>query len=94
VLLCLAAFRSVLQYVLVRFRVLQCIAVCTLEGLRKVIRMAHGIFVLQCVAVCCSVPVNLRKSGGSDSHGTRIYLCVAVCYSVLQCAAACCNVHL
>ena len=54
------------------------------------------IFVLQCVAVCCSVLqcVAVRCTCAHFSRYPYVVVvqCVAVCCSVLQCAAVCCSV--
>jgi len=42
-------------------------------------------YVLQCVAVCCSVLQCVAVC-------CSVLQCVAMCCSVLQCAAVCCNV--
>jgi len=47
------------------------------------------VFVLQCVALCCSV-CNDEYRDGAQSAPARA--CVAVCCSVLQCVAVCCSV--
>jgi len=57
-------------------------ACCRVTG-RQNWRLA--VLVLQCVAVCCSVPEFVTWSRWQD-------YCVAVCCSVLQCAAVCCSV--
>ena len=44
-----------------------------------------SIWMVQCVAVCCSVLQCVAACGS-------VVQCVAVCCSVLQCVAVCCNV--
>ena len=70
--------RSVLQFVAMRYSVLQCVVVCwgVFENL-FVLRNIHTtrMWMWWCVAVCCSM-----------------LQCVAVCCSVLQCVAVCCCV--
>jgi len=48
--------------------------------------------VLQCVAVCCSVLQLEYGLEGSNVFDVSGGVCVAVCYSVLQCVAVCCSV--
>jgi len=49
-------------------------------------------FVLQCVAVCCSVLQCVDCHNFHHVFTGVPDLCVAVCCSVLQCVAVCCSV--
>jgi len=57
-----------------------------------------GLYVLQCVALCCTllqcVAVRVEYVGRTLRTYVYIYVlqCVAVCCSVLQCVAVCCSV--
>ena len=45
--------------------------------------------VLQCVAVCCSVPSLIWILARTSAVCCSVLQCVAVCCSVLQCVAVC-----
>jgi len=57
---------------------------------RLVQQKCGAVYVMQCVAVCCSV---LQCALQCVAVCCNVLQCVAVCCSVLQCVAVCCSVR-
>jgi len=80
----------VLQCVAVWCSLVQCVVALIYQVFAEFSLACAGdddFFVLQCVAVCCSV----LQCG---AVWCSVVQCVAVCCSVLQCVAVCCSVTL